>query len=224
MYASILKAEQFYNTYVCIYICVCVQVEKIPLTFSSTEQYLASFVYTLIEETHADLFSSMANVSRAPVLEVYDIKLSDKCSEEEDCLVYFISFRKIEENGGKKKEKEEEESYEPGCGDLFALTDVKPKRIDDLNRPQRPYTLVIIQRFTDGGSKVRIRSSKPIKFKKESDTKDKNGGKLYAVHLTNMVTNNRIWNALHSDKKVANMNIIKNVLQIDSGVRFISEL
>lgn len=199
------------------------QVEKIPLTFSSTEQYLASFVYTLIEETHADLFSSMANVSRAPVLEVYDIKLSDKCSEgEDDCLEYFISFKKIEENGEEKEE--EEESYEPECGDLFALTDVKPKRIDDLNRPQRPYTLVIIQEFTDDCSKILIRSSKPIKFKKESDAKDKNGGKLYAVHLTNMVTNNRIWNALHSVQEVANMNIIKNVLQIDSGVRFISEL
>lgn len=211
--------------YILYNIYVRVQVEKIPLTFSSTEQYLASFVYTLIEETHADLFSSMANVSRAPVLEVYDIKSSDMCSEEEDdCLEYFISFKKIEENGEEKEEEEEEGSYKPEYGDLFALTDVKPKRIDDLNRPQRPYTLVIIQGFTDGCPKFLIRSSKPIKFKKESDTKDKNGGKLYAVHLTNMVTNNRIWNALHSDQEVANMNIIKNVLQIDSGVRFISEL
>ncbi|XVF41433.1 hypothetical protein PTKIN_Ptkin01aG0279700 [Pterospermum kingtungense] len=42
------------------------QVKKIPLTFNSTAEYFNSFVAPLIEETHAELLSSMTTLSRAP--------------------------------------------------------------------------------------------------------------------------------------------------------------
>jgi hypothetical protein len=34
--------------------------------------------------------------------------------------------------------------YEPEVGDLIALTDVRPKCIDDLNRPKRFYLIAYV--------------------------------------------------------------------------------
>lgn len=51
------------------------QVDKIPTTFSSVEDYKKSFINPLIEETHADLLSNLTRVAHAPVFEILDVKL-----------------------------------------------------------------------------------------------------------------------------------------------------
>nr|XP_043619935.1 uncharacterized protein LOC122591753 [Erigeron canadensis] len=50
------------------------QVKKIPLTFESVEQYFSSFVYPLLEETRAELASSMEIMYRAPYAEILSMK------------------------------------------------------------------------------------------------------------------------------------------------------
>ncbi|GKB78448.1 hypothetical protein Tco_0945343, partial [Tanacetum coccineum] len=46
-------------------------VENLPLTLESEEHYFASFVYTLLEETLADLASSMEIMYRAPFAKIF---------------------------------------------------------------------------------------------------------------------------------------------------------
>jgi len=113
-----------------------------------------------------------------------------------------------------------EGTYEPEVGDLIALTDVKPKCINDLNRPQMPYLLGLVTTKKEDRPEMTILSSKPIAFV-EDEQEDKTGKEksLFVVYLTNMTTNNRIWQALNSGLAGRNMNIIKRVMQFDSTVR-----
>lgn len=188
------------------------KVKQVPETFPSTDHYLKSFIYPLIEETHADLFSSMTTLSGAPMCEVFDVKISKDYKPPKE-LYYSISLKQM----GKNEKKEG--IYEPEFGDLIALTDARPKCIDDLCRPKRPYLLAVIQGKKDGDSqKLPILSSKPIEFEKREDEKGKNRDKLFAVYLTNLTTNIRIWKALRPDPEVANMKIIKAILQVDRNV------
>ncbi|EOY01172.1 P-loop containing nucleoside triphosphate hydrolases superfamily protein [Theobroma cacao] len=46
------------------------QVEKIPVSFQSTEHYLGSYVLPLLEETRAAIRSAMESIARAPYAEV----------------------------------------------------------------------------------------------------------------------------------------------------------
>ncbi|GJW56591.1 hypothetical protein Tco_0103322, partial [Tanacetum coccineum] len=55
-------------------------VENLPLTFESEEHYFASFVYPLLEETRADLASSMEIMYRAPFAKILSFNES-KCGE-----------------------------------------------------------------------------------------------------------------------------------------------
>nr|XP_027077588.1 uncharacterized protein LOC113701234 [Coffea arabica] len=188
------------------------KVKQVPETFPSTDHYLKSFLYPLIEETHADLFSSMTALSRAPMREVFDVKISKDYKPPKE-LYYSISLKQMGMN------EKKEGIYEPEFGDLIALTDVRPKCIDDLNRPKRPYLLAIIQGMKDGDSqKLPILSSKPLEFEKHEDGKGKNRDKLFAVYLTNLTTNIRIWKALHPDPEVVNMKIIKAIMPVDPNV------
>lgn len=113
-------------------------------------------------------------------------------------------------------DKEKDEAYEPEVGDLIALTDVKPKRVDDLDRPKRSYTIAVVQGMKDDGSfRIPILSSKPIVFEKaEGGKRDK----LFAVYLTNLTTNIRIWQALHPNLTGENMKIFDSVLEVNAKV------
>ncbi|KAE9466280.1 hypothetical protein C3L33_01804, partial [Rhododendron williamsianum] len=153
-------------------------VELIPRTFSSTYEYMNSFISPLVEETHADLSSS------------------------------------------EERTANDEGMYEPEFGDLIAFTEVRPRCIDDLDRPKSPYLIALVQRVDDYGSgKIEIRASKPIVPGEYGGTQgNKQNRRLFVVHLTNMITNLRIWTALKSELEGGNMNIIKRVLQTDSTI------
>ena len=181
------------------------------MTFSSTGQYLSSFIYPLIEETRADLHSNIQTVARAPTREIISV---GKAKDYPKKLSYRILMKELREIANV------EGTYEPEVGDLIALTDVKPKCINDLNRPQMPYLLGLVTTKKEDRPEMTILSSKPIAFV-EDEQEDKTGKEksLFVVYLTNMTTNNRIWQALNSGLAGRNMNIIKRVMQFDSTVR-----
>ncbi|KAL9160632.1 hypothetical protein ABFS82_08G213400 [Erythranthe guttata] len=190
------------------------KVNRIPDRFSSSDGYLNSFVFPLIEETHADLRSNMTSVHSAPYCEIYDVKKCKKFELPKNLLYSLILKRP--ENGDKINNTGK---YEPESGDLIALTDVRPKCIDDLNRPpKRSYLVALVRGMKDEGLIITILSSKPIDFEKGDKAKGKSGNKLFAVYLTNLTTNIRIWNALHPGKGGGNMNIINSVLDINPSV------
>jgi len=114
--------------------------------------------------------------------------------------------------------------YEPQVGDLIALTDVKPKCIDDLNRSPRHYVAAYVSKapdpdeFPDAHRSIwnfQILSSKPIDYGEQDGQKSKRQ-KHFAVYLMNMTTNLRVWCALNP--KEGNKNIIQKVLQPHSYV------
>ncbi|KAJ6707316.1 P-LOOP CONTAINING NUCLEOSIDE TRIPHOSPHATE HYDROLASES SUPERFAMILY PROTEIN [Salix viminalis] len=236
------------------------QVKKIPETFMSTTHYMNSFIPALIEETHADLCSNMTMVSQAPAREISSLDQAKEHKHPKD-LFYKICFEKIRNNGlpnmtmvsqaptreisSPEKAKEHkppkdlngEGIYDPGVGDLLALTDVRPKDIADLNRPGFNYLLAYVHRLhkaqeNDDDDKYDILSiltSKPIEFElenQENKRKSKIAGKgmrknmkahVFVVYLVNMMTNIRIWRSLNSELEGGNMNIIQNVLQTSSA-------
>ncbi|XP_019172148.1 PREDICTED: probable helicase MAGATAMA 3 [Ipomoea nil] len=186
------------------------KVKKIPDTFMSTDHYLNCFINPLLEETHSDLYSNMTNSLRnAQACEVLDVKISKGFKFPKD-LVYDIFLKTTREGGDDSKQP-----YEPEAGDLIAFSDVRPKRVEDLNRPKMSYVIAVVQgRKDDGSARFPILSSKPVTFKKNME-KGREGDKLFVVYLTNLTTNIRIWKSLNMDKENANLKIIKTVLQID---------
>ncbi|KAG6656854.1 hypothetical protein CIPAW_04G050200 [Carya illinoinensis] len=192
------------------------QVKSIPETFLSVKDYKQSFIYPLLEETHADLFSSMTTLFQAPTREIHAVETSKAFKPPED-LFYKITLKKI-------ANAEEVEKYVPEVGDLIALTDVRPMSIDDLNRPGRFYLIAYVhgakeedsveENFDDESlGMIKILASKPISI--ELDSKKKKKETLLAVYLTNMTTNIRIWRALCPE--LDGGNIIKKVLQANSA-------
>lgn len=168
---------------------------------------MKSFIPSLIEETHCDLSSSIIGISRAPMCEI--LTLMPRNFEKGLC--YQITVRK-KTNGDSRNGGE----YEPGVGDLIALTEnIRPNSIQDLNRPRRFYHVAYVQGLKC--DQITILSSKPIEI--EPNMRSKKAQKLYAVYLLNMITNIRIWKALNSQLVGANLNIIGKVLQADSKVR-----
>ncbi|KAM1012040.1 hypothetical protein ACFX2C_047316 [Malus domestica] len=192
------------------------QVPRIPETFLNVTSYLKSFVPSLIEETHADLLSNMiTELSHAPTCEILTLECS-KGHKNPQNLVYDIAY-KIDTEADQKHNGL---MYEPQVGDLIALTDVKPKCIDDLNRFPRHYVAAYVSKVPDpeefpDAHEFTILSSKPIDYGEQDGQKSKRQ-KHFAVYLMNMTTNLRVWCALNS--KEGNTNIIKKVLQPNSYV------
>lgn len=111
----------------------------------------------------------------------------------------------------------------PGGGDLFALSKVKPRCIDDLNRPEQPYTLAVVEPGGKDDDKITVSTSRLVAcFNENECTK---GGKkrvLYGVYLINMTTNLRIHATLSlASEKDNNDSILTAVVH---GHRHVSSL
>ncbi|KAJ0464272.1 putative P-loop containing nucleoside triphosphate hydrolase, DNA2/NAM7 helicase, helicase [Helianthus annuus] len=179
------------------------KVNKIPERFSSSTAYTKSFVDPLLEETHAELLSSMNGISRASTRGIMVRSEEKKDIKFPNYYLYSIYLEK----------KSRTENYEPEVGDLIVLTDVKPRCVDDLG----PYVIASVQRVQNGDhATTKVISSEPIPF---SWIQSHKRGKvmLFAVNLMNLTTNTRIWQALHSSLDgIKNMKMINKVLQTDS--------
>ena len=82
-----------------------------------------SFTYPLIEETHADLLSSMSKLHLAPRCEIWSFKQTKNFKPPKD-FFYRVTLKSVsglQKNGG----------YEPMVGDIIALTNVRPKYNED---------------------------------------------------------------------------------------------
>ncbi|CAL5371478.1 unnamed protein product [Camellia sinensis] len=199
------------------------KVNLIPKTFSSTKDYMKSFIYPLIEETHADLLSSIEMVARAPTREILTVETTKGFPK---MLRYNIILERMENTANNY-----EGMYEPAVGDLIALTELRPKCIDDLHRPNSSYLVALVTKTNDDSDcfwiqqeenkddsdelEIKVLSSNLIMFAADELEDQNKKRKLFAVYLTNMITNIRIWTALNSE---GNVNIIKRVLQTDSTI------
>ena len=167
-----------------------------------------SFTYPLIEETHADLLSSMSTLHLAPRCEISSFKQTKNFKPPKD-FFYRITLKSVsglQKNGG----------YEPMVGDIIALTNVRSK-YKDLDRPNRPFIVAFVQRVKDDKI-LTILASEPILAEEPENKKRET---LYAICLINMTTNIRIWRALNSQLEGKNLDIIEKVQQPNSAVRIL---
>ncbi|CAI8597130.1 unnamed protein product [Vicia faba] len=189
------------------------KVQNIPQTFMSVSDYLSSFIPSLIEETHSDLSSSLYGMLRAPFCEV----LIGEPERSKSYLPTKFLFYQISVNRTNNDSKDVG-TYEPEVGDLIALTDFKPKSVEDLNRPRRYYHIAYVYGSKESTGKISVLSSKCINMEINSNYLRSNSApKLYATYLLNLTTNIRVWKALNSELEGANMNMIKKVLQANSN-------
>lgn len=182
--------------------------DKILTTFSSIEDYKKSVVNPLIEETHADLLSNLTKVAHAPVFEILNVVKLPVVFKPPENLWYNIVLRRI------GRSNKNEESDEVQDDDLIALTDVRPKYVADLNRPNWSYTIALVELKRDEDKYITILCSNQIMPDNMNWQKFSKGLKLFAIKVTNLKTNIRIWNALHWEG--VNTNIIQNLLQTDA--------
>ncbi|CAB4265332.1 unnamed protein product [Prunus armeniaca] len=185
------------------------QVEIIPETFHSVWQYFGSYLYPLLEETRAQVHSSMETIDRVPFAEVvgfeecnphgpygenvYDIRV--------DCWKNRFSDR------GK-------EPYKTLPGDLFVLADAKPETVSDLQRVGRSWAFVSVINVSENENEDDSTSLYfKVKASKEFEVNDSTHTSLFLVFLVNLIPNSRIWKALNMS---GNLQIIKKVLCADS--------
>ncbi|XP_050382841.1 uncharacterized protein LOC126799635 isoform X3 [Argentina anserina] len=184
------------------------QVQRIPNTFKTVSSYKQSYIPSLVEETHADLLSSMLSLSHAPTCEILTLEDSD---EPPDDLFYDVTYHRDTD----ADEDHIELMYVPQVGDIIALTNVRPKGIHDLNSPPRFYHIAYVAKANDIDEfpdllQFQILSSKPIDCE-ELDLSKRKRETLFAVYLMNLMTNVRVWKALNSEE--GNTRIINKVLQ-----------
>ena len=101
---------------------------------------MSSCTYPLIEETHADLLSSMSTQHLAPRCEISSFKQTKDFKPPKD-LFYRVTLKSesgLQKNGG----------YEPMVGDIIALTNGRPK-YKDLDRPNKPFLVAFVQKVKD---------------------------------------------------------------------------
>ncbi|CAA7045964.1 unnamed protein product [Microthlaspi erraticum] len=169
------------------------QRKTIPDRFRSVDEYFQCFVPHLLEETRTELFSSVKSLSRSPVFEIYSIATRDSSGSSTN-KSYDIALKGSATAGAK---------YEPKCGDLIALTEERPRRIDDLN----PLLLAYVFK-ANGGDQISVHSSKSIPLAGlEPQFR-------FGVYLMGLTTNTRIWNALHNES--ATSSLIHSVLQANT--------
>ncbi|KAG5545647.1 hypothetical protein RHGRI_017957 [Rhododendron griersonianum] len=185
------------------------QVEKIPKSFDSVEHYTGSFVFPLLEETRAELFSSLDSVHEAPYAEVISLNESKPYRPSLfDIKVDYWRNRFIDHG---------KEPYKTLPGDVFVVSDVKPESLSDLQRVGRMWTFASVTRITEEENEGDS-SSTHFTVIASRDIEVKNGLResLFVVFLMNITTNKRIWKAL---RMLRNLKIIKEVLCADSSVQ-----
>ncbi|KAL8483074.1 hypothetical protein ACS0TY_025937 [Phlomoides rotata] len=177
------------------------QVEKIPDSFESVDQYLASYVFPLLEETRFELASALETVYNAPYAEVtYFRELTHETGS------YNVKVDRWENRTSDRGK----DPYRTLPGDFVLLSVLRPESVSDLIRAGWSYTFAYVTKISEDESGYnstlcgfKLKTARDINFE---DVKSKS---LYVVHLTNITTQKRIWSALRMRR---NLGIIEKVL------------
>ncbi|KAI3730438.1 hypothetical protein L1987_61608 [Smallanthus sonchifolius] len=180
------------------------QVENIPLTFQSKEHYFRSFVNPLLEETRAELVSSMEIMYKAPYAEILSLNETKDGKMLYDVTV--CNWRNIFSERGK-------ELYRTSSSDLLILAERRPESVSDLQHVGRTWAFSLVNNISEDEYDI-DRTSNKFKVKASQQIEFHDG--MFVIFLMNITTNKRIWNSLHMHQ---NTNIIEEVLYSDSMVK-----
>ena len=164
---------------------------------------MGSYINPLLEETRAELHSSMEILYRAPFAEVTAFEEA-KPNGKKNYKVQVSDWRNKHSKGGK-------EPYKALPGDIFVLTNGKPETVSDLQRVGRSWAfLSLIRLHGENGTAFTVKASKELKHEFQ-----KGQTSLFIVFLANLIPLRRIWEALHMS---CNVKFLNKVLCIDSEV------
>ncbi|XP_021823635.1 uncharacterized protein LOC110764898 [Prunus avium] len=185
------------------------QVQKIPESFDSVQHYFSSYLYPLLEETRAQVHSSMETIDRAPSAEVVG------CEECNPYGPYGENVYDIKVDCWRNRFNDRgKEPYKTLPGDLFVLADAKPETVSDLQRVgtgRSSWAFVSVTNVPENEDEDDIDSTS-LYFRVKA-SKDITHTSLFLVFLVNLIPNSRILKALHMS---GNLKIIKEVLCTDS--------
>ncbi|XP_052204554.1 uncharacterized protein LOC127809638 [Diospyros lotus] len=192
------------------------QVEKIPESFQSVGVYLGSFVYPLLEETRAELASSMDIIYGAPFAKVNSL-VESKPYATHATLHYAV----VVDYWRNKFSDCCEEPYRTLPGDVCIISNVKLETVSDLQQDGRTWTFALVSKITEDEIEGDSSSSTIFTVKASRDIEIKDGMRqsLFVTFLMNITTKQRIWNSLRMSR---NLKIIKEVLCTDSLVRIVT--
>ncbi|XP_039685098.1 uncharacterized protein [Medicago truncatula] len=170
--------------------------DYIDLLFSSSEQYFKSFVYPLLDETRAQLCSSMEILSTSPYAEVISLEESRSHSYGRNHYVVKTDTWKNRSSGHGK------ELYKTLFGDVFILADFKPETVNDLQRSGRTWSFVLSAGFLDEeiqgeDDDTKLMPTFKVIASEDIDIDEMGQKSLFIIFLTNITPNRRIWNVLH---------------------------
>ncbi|KAL9240539.1 hypothetical protein vseg_014746 [Gypsophila vaccaria] len=196
------------------------KVRRIPEEFLSTVEYTTSFKVPLLEETRASLCSGIESVGQAPACEIISIEYSKGHRPPKE-LYYNVRTIKITDlksnNGG---------HYEPEAGDLVVLTNTKLRRIEDLIKPAQTLILALVSPTDNESDVTRLLLSEDVGSQLCPQLGNKPVTRVFVTYLANLITNMRIWKALHPDP-LASMSLVSNILRpivTDTGDESISAM
>ncbi|KAK7319208.1 hypothetical protein RJT34_03926 [Clitoria ternatea] len=181
------------------------KVKPIDLSFKSVKHYFGSYVYPLLEETRAQLCSSMEILSSAPFAEVTSL---------EEAYAYNGKLYNVKIDTWKNRfSGHGKELYKTLVGDVFILADFKPETVNDLQREGRMWNFVLSARVAEDQAEddgdTSIMSTFKVAAFKDIDLREAGQKSLFIVFLTNIIPNRRIWNALHMSR---NSRLIEKIL------------
>ncbi|XP_039054692.1 uncharacterized protein LOC120197159 [Hibiscus syriacus] len=208
------------------------QMEKIPASFQSVEQYFGAYLLPLFEETRADMCSSMEIIDRAPYAEV--TYLNEAKSHGASLFDVNVDYRRNRFSDHEKDpyktfdvnvdywrnrfSDHEKEPYKTLPGDILIISDVKPETASDLQRVGKTWIFSLVSYIPNDdyeGDNGDNSSTVSFEVKTLEDVFYEMPKSLYVVQVTNVTTSRRIWNALHMQRNLA---IISEVLHTDSVV------
>lgn len=174
---------------------------KIPKSFESEHHYRSSYIYPLLEETRADLCSSLKTIHKAPSAQLLSIEKEPKPKGPK--ILFNVNLSSWRINNGKGQQQ----SYRPLPGDIFVILDIDPQTTTDLEC-SNTWAFAWLGHIIDNNAPtthLKLYVSKDISA--EGDIHQTTT--LFIVFLMNVTTNLRIWKALQSS---ADVGIVKRVL------------
>ncbi|KAJ3689680.1 hypothetical protein LUZ61_018844 [Rhynchospora tenuis] len=177
------------------------KVKKIPLEFLSVDEYLESYTLPLIEETRAELFSSLETVSEAPYAEIQQIALRNTKLG----LVCNMDILADSFSGGT-------DEYAPNNGDVLLLSSLKPNSIEVLIRYGVTYCLAVVKKVVERELDEVVMKQFTMSLSPTITSTDEIQRCTCAIYLTSIVTNSRIWRALQYYGADQNFTLLKKVL------------
>ncbi|KAL5554069.1 hypothetical protein UlMin_041470 [Ulmus minor] len=184
------------------------KVERIPETFKSANHYLGSFVYPLLEETRAEVCSSMDALYKAPFAHV----TSFEESKPRGTRVYDIGV----DYWRNRFNRSSKELYKTLPGDLLVLTNVKPETSSDLERAGTSWAFLSVTKITEDEDDDDSTSTYfKVRASKDSELETEMHNSLFVIFLVNITSQKRVWKALRMQR---NVKILNDVLSVDSAV------